>query len=202
MSVALEHDYIGLAEVPSTEGSDKFSHRINGLNMKATELRLGLPGSESPERDSGVEEKNVYPLGVLKSVVSAGAKRVFSDAINGGSGKWVLSGNGGSEMGFGKDGGLFSPKGVSTGRALTGAEGNNQRTGLVATIMKDNIPQSPKPSNEKKPELSSPAAKYFNLPLILSFSLLTCDFFSPVLCWLCSLWKHFYTLLVDVACVL
>ena len=36
--------------------------------------------------------------------------------------KWVLSGKGGSEMYFGKDGGLFSPKYIHTGKSLTGPE--------------------------------------------------------------------------------
>ncbi|KAI4350833.1 hypothetical protein L6164_005243 [Bauhinia variegata] len=162
MSVPLEHDYIGLAEVPSMESSDKFSERSNGLklNLRATELRLGLPGSESPERDTGVEDKNGYHSGALKSLVS-GAKRGFSDAIDGGSGKWVLSGNGGSEVGMGKDGNLFSPRGVSSGKALAGAgpECNKQPTGVGATAVKDSVPQSPKPLHEKKPQLSAPAAK-------------------------------------------
>ncbi|KAK4344266.1 hypothetical protein RND71_037360 [Anisodus tanguticus] len=46
------------------------------LNFKATKLRLGLPGSESP------------PLGVLKNFPS-GAKRGFFDTINGNSAQVV-----------------------------------------------------------------------------------------------------------------
>ncbi|CAH2077620.1 unnamed protein product [Thlaspi arvense] len=96
-SVAAEHDYIGLSEFPTMEAttvSDKTKTRDNsnknnndadGLNFyKATELRLGLPGSESPER--------VDPrfLSLKSSCPVSGAKRVFSDAING-SNKWVFS---------------------------------------------------------------------------------------------------------------
>ncbi|KAI4347097.1 hypothetical protein L6164_007946 [Bauhinia variegata] len=162
MSVSLEHNYIGLAEVTSTESSDKFSERSNGLklNLSATELRLGLPGYESLERDTSVEDKNEYPLGMLESLAS-GAKRGFSDAVDGGSGKWVLSGNGGSEMGLGKDGSLFSPRGVSSGNARAGAgpERNNQPTGLGASVVKDSAPQSPKRLHEKQAQLSAPAAK-------------------------------------------
>ncbi|KAI3827225.1 hypothetical protein L1987_01297 [Smallanthus sonchifolius] len=44
------------------------------LNLKATELRLGLPGSESPER-------NTTGGGGMKNLVS-GAKRGFSDTID------------------------------------------------------------------------------------------------------------------------
>ena len=201
----LEHNYIGLAEIPSTEGSDKFSERSNGLNLKATELRLGLPGSESPERDAGLEEKNVYPLGMLKSLVSAGAKRGFSDAIDGGSGKWVISGNGGSEVSLAKDGGLFSPRGVTSGKAPPGHEGNNQKTGLAASVVKDSIPQSPKPMNEKKPQISAPAAKYYYPQSISLFSLFTLGneeqvVLKFILCFklLCSLSKYLFTLHVDV----
>ncbi|MED6122395.1 hypothetical protein PIB30_039328 [Stylosanthes scabra] len=61
-----------------------------GLNLKATELRLGLPGSESPERDE-------HGGGGVKKG-SGGAKRGF-----------CFSSDGGSEMGIGKDGALFSP---------------------------------------------------------------------------------------------
>ncbi|XP_010526458.1 PREDICTED: auxin-responsive protein IAA27 [Tarenaya hassleriana] len=81
-----EHDYIGFSEPPSMEASDKTKTRDGRscLNLKATELRLGLPGSESPER--------AHPgfLSLKSSCSMSGAKRVFSDAING-SGKWVFS---------------------------------------------------------------------------------------------------------------
>ena len=60
------------------------------LNLKATELRLGLSGSESPKREA-------VNGGAIKNLV-AGAKRGFSDTINGGSGNWVFAGNGGSEV--------------------------------------------------------------------------------------------------------
>ncbi|KAJ7969581.1 Auxin-responsive protein [Quillaja saponaria] len=158
MSVPQEHDYIGLSEVPSMESSDKSSERSSGLNLKATELRLGLPGSVSPGRDSGAEDKNGYPSGMLKSLVS-GAKRGFSDAIDVGSGNWVFSGSGGSEVDLCKGGGLFSPRGLSAGKALVGSEGKNQQTGLDAPVVKDSVSQSQKPLHEKKPQLSAPAAK-------------------------------------------
>lgn len=119
----LEQDYVGLAELPSMEkSSDKFSQRSSsGLNLKATELRLGLPGSESPERDGG---------GAAKSVVVCGAKRGFSDTMNGGRGKWVMSENGGSEVALG------------------------------ASIVKDTIPHSPKPLvHDKKPQISALPSK-------------------------------------------
>lgn len=174
MSVPLEQGgYVGLPKVPTMESSSEtFSQRgsssSSGLNLKATELRLGLPGSESPEREGvvgvgvGVEEKNVYPLGMLKSLVS-GAKRGFSDAIDGGcsGGKWLLSsGNGGSEVGLCKDGSLFSPRGV-VGAAGKGLPGTADCTNIQqASVVKDKVPQSPNPLHEKKkPQISAPAAK-------------------------------------------
>ncbi|KAG2240079.1 hypothetical protein Bca52824_091081 [Brassica carinata] len=98
-SVAAEHDYIGLSEFPTMEttpimsDTTKTKTRDNNnntnnnddvLNFKATELRLGLPGSESPER---VDQRF---LSLKSSCPVSGAKRVFSDAING-STKWVFS---------------------------------------------------------------------------------------------------------------
>lgn len=157
MSVPLEHDYIGLSKASSMEGSEKNG---GGLNLKATELRLGLPGSESPERDNG------YPPGVIKSLFGvSGAKRGFSDTIDGGSGKWVFSGNGGSEAELTKGGNLFSPRGNNSagkGGLGGGSEGNNQHKSLGGPVLKDgNVvgPQSPKPLQEKKHQHSAPAAK-------------------------------------------
>ncbi|XP_021741474.1 auxin-responsive protein IAA27-like isoform X2 [Chenopodium quinoa] len=103
-----EHDYIGLSEVSSIEDqtSDKsknsaFSDKNNTkiLNFKATELRLGLPGSQSSENGDDDNDKNGddfnYKVAKLNSLVS-GAKRGFSDAINGASNNWGSSENGGS----------------------------------------------------------------------------------------------------------
>lgn len=161
----LEHDYIGFSEsLPSMESSGKSSERNSTgsrLNLKATELRLGLPGSESPERDDddcGVEDKNGFQLGVLKCLVS-GAKRGFSDAIDGASGKWVYSGSGGSEVDLGKGVNLFSPRALNAGKTLAVSECKNQPKGLAISTVKDGIPQSPKPLHEKKPQVSAPAAK-------------------------------------------
>ncbi|KAK4283829.1 hypothetical protein QN277_000739 [Acacia crassicarpa] len=155
-----EKDYVSLSETPtpSMESSEKFSQRRNGLNLKATELRLGLPGSESPERDSDSEEKNEYPLGILKSLVS-GAKRGFSDAIDGSSGKWVLYGKGGSDMGLGKDCGLFSPRGANSGKTPVGSDSGKHQAGLGLSAVKDSIPQPTKPLHEKKPQFPAPASK-------------------------------------------
>lgn len=133
MSIPQEHDYIGLSEpLPLEKSSDKIlspsssstlSSEIEEnsvLNLKETELRLGLPGSEYPERKVGAgvslfgkglkDETNCeFSQNTSKSFVS-GAKRGFSDAING-SGKWCLSISGGSEVDLGKGDALFSPRG-------------------------------------------------------------------------------------------
>lgn len=85
-----EHDYIGLSHASSSmEGSEKacassLGSEMSGkdLNFKATELRLGLPGSESPDR--GFEGFRV---------LASGAKRGFSHTINGGSGTRAFAGS-------------------------------------------------------------------------------------------------------------
>ncbi|XP_058186125.1 auxin-responsive protein IAA9-like [Rhododendron vialii] len=113
-----ERNYLGLPDCSSGDSSSVSSgsedKKIN-LNLKATELRLGLPGSQSPERDPELsqvnsakfEEKHLFPLlpskdGVsaqpIKTVVS-GNKRGFSDTMGGISemkgsayteGKWMF----------------------------------------------------------------------------------------------------------------
>lgn len=109
-----------------------------GLNLKATELRLGLPGSESPERNSSEEKdgKNGY-----SHLVTSGAKRVFSDTINGGSGKWVFSGNGGSDGELAQNCALFSPRGGA--KILGGAAAAEK------SVVKENvIPVTDKKKNQ------------------------------------------------------
>ncbi|XP_019151378.1 PREDICTED: auxin-responsive protein IAA3-like isoform X2 [Ipomoea nil] len=153
-----EHDYIGLSESPSMETSEKScvssvesERKGKDLNLKATELRLGLPGSESPERDNG-------PVGVLR------AKRGFSDTINGGSGKWVFPGSGGSEADIPKGAALFSPRGVNgAAKILCPAENTTHQSDVAS---KESSLPSPTPTQDQKPQLSSapnhgvaPAAK-------------------------------------------
>lgn len=174
-TIPLEHDYIGLSETSSMQrSSDKLSSSSSSssstlsteqnnsnsnktsLNFKETELRLGLPGSQSPERKPAhglsLFGKDIEAPSPLKGVVS-GAKRGFSDAIDGSSGNWVLSINGKSEAELGKGAVLYSPRG--------GLDDKNK-------IMKeaDVLPQSPKPVQEKKNQVPAtndsshgPAAK-------------------------------------------
>lgn len=110
MSMPLEHDYIGISsEVSSmenTSGTDTINISTTaskGLTLKATELRLGLPGSDSPERGNENQQLgfslNNNNNSKDKSFVS-GARRGFSVAIHGGSANWVFSGNAGSDPNF------------------------------------------------------------------------------------------------------
>nr|GMC78190.1 auxin-responsive protein IAA27-like [Ipomoea batatas] len=192
MSVPLEHDYIGLSEASSMErSSEKISssgssstvctevEESNDLNLKETELRLGLPGSESPERKAGpagagvclfgkdLEDRSHVGFSPLKNFVS-GAKRGFSDAIDG-SGKWNLSMNGGSESDWGKTDVLFSLKGGNSGPKDT-------KTCLPGPPMKEAAPPPPKPAEEKKPSpinenvgAPAPKAQVVGWPPVRSF---------------------------------
>ncbi|KAK9066962.1 hypothetical protein SSX86_014286 [Deinandra increscens subsp. villosa] len=106
-----ERNYMGLSDCSSVDSSvvSGISEvKRNNLNLRATELRLGLPGSQSPERDADVDnassesldEKPLFPLlpskdgiclGSQKTFVS-GNKRGFSDTID--EGKWMFSSSG------------------------------------------------------------------------------------------------------------
>lgn len=149
MSLRLEHDYIGLSEVSSMEkpNDKQQDYYNNNTSLKHTELRLGLPGSESPDRrDVHVHVNNVgvdLSLGVLKNFMT-GAKRGFSDALDASSKNWGFSGNGGSDVDV-----VFSPRGGN--KSL-------EQSGSVANAMKVKdavVPSSPKPVQEKKPQISS-----------------------------------------------
>ncbi|XP_074569462.1 auxin-responsive protein IAA17-like [Curcuma longa] len=108
MSPPLEHDYIGLSELHSPAAVAVGAAKDGALNLKETELRLGLPGSESPDRNDLV---GGLSLGLLPKPLVSGAKRGFSDAIDG-AGKWGLAAVGGrSDVDAGKGSALFSPKG-------------------------------------------------------------------------------------------
>ncbi|XP_076950921.1 auxin-responsive protein IAA9-like [Bidens hawaiensis] len=96
-----ERNYLGLSDsssVDSSAVSGISDVKRSNLNLKATELRLGLPGSQSPERDpdadlvsaESLDEKPLFPLlpskdgicsGSQKTFVS-GNKRGFSDVNN------------------------------------------------------------------------------------------------------------------------
>ncbi|KAH7682495.1 AUX/IAA protein [Dioscorea alata] len=118
MTPPLEHDYIGLSatmEAPEKVTAGEEGHK---LGLKETELRLGPPGSESPERSKGMG----LTLGLMPKSFVSGAKRGFSDAIDG-AGKWGFAGGAGSEVEVGKGGGLFSPKGEGSGNGVKDGAG-------------------------------------------------------------------------------
>ncbi|GFP90417.1 auxin-responsive protein iaa27 [Phtheirospermum japonicum] len=160
MSIHQAHDYIGLSEPLPLE---KNPEKKNVFNLKETELRLGLPGSESPERKAGFgvslfgkdlkDESNNSNNnnGVSKNFVS-GAKRGFSDAING-SGKWGLGINGGSEDNLGKGDSLFSLRGGVNGDCKS-------KNTLQSSAVKEIVPAG-KAVEEKKNENANnaPASK-------------------------------------------
>nr|QCQ83142.1 putative auxin-responsive protein IAA27 [Ambrosia artemisiifolia] len=101
-----KHDYITQSEANMEKKAFDIANNKD-LNYKATELRLGLPGSQSPEREAAVVKIPV-----------AGAKRGFLDTINGGSGKWVFAKNGGSEVDLVNNGGNKSSGCVKEGVGL------------------------------------------------------------------------------------
>lgn len=96
-----ECNYMGLSDCSSVDSSvvSTVSDKTKiSMNLKATELRLGLPGSQSPERDSKprlsstqLDEKPFFPLHPSSDVhytptqkaVASGNKRGFSDAMDG-----------------------------------------------------------------------------------------------------------------------
>ncbi|NP_001268170.1 Aux/IAA protein [Vitis vinifera] len=97
-----ERNYMGLSECSSVDSSaistDSDGNK-SSLNLKATELRLGLPGSLSPGREpelcllssTKLDEKPLFPLHPSKDLtytssqktVVSGNKRGFADAMNG-----------------------------------------------------------------------------------------------------------------------
>lgn len=99
LSSTMERNYLGLSDCSSVDSCDSTlpslcdEKKVN-LNLKATELRLGLPGSQSPEREmdsdfyvTKLDEKPLFPLlpakdGLQKNVVS-GNKRGFADTVDG-----------------------------------------------------------------------------------------------------------------------
>lgn len=151
-----------ISSPPSSALFTTENEKNSAYNLKETELRLGLPGSESPERKPGLgislfgkdleEKKNGYSQNSSKNVVS-GAKRGFSDTIDVSSEKWVFSVGNGSESDSGKSAVLFSPRGGNGVKLLSGQESKKDVS----------VAQSSKQVYEKKAEASehnsAPAAK-------------------------------------------
>lgn len=128
-SVYKERNYMGLSDCSSVDSStisntSEANNDGSCLNLKATELRLGLPGSLSPERDSStkLDEKPLFPLHPVKDVnysslsqraITSGNKRGFSDAMDGFSEGRFLSG---SEVNA-----MLSPRGIPA-KDITGSQ--------------------------------------------------------------------------------
>ncbi|XP_057490234.1 auxin-responsive protein IAA9-like [Actinidia eriantha] len=96
-----ERNYMGLSDCSSVDSSTistTSEDNSGSFNLKATELRLGIPGSQSPERDpelcllssSKLDEKPLFPLhpskdntcSLSQKTVVSGNKRGFSDAMD------------------------------------------------------------------------------------------------------------------------
>ncbi|KAG0461376.1 hypothetical protein HPP92_021673 [Vanilla planifolia] len=135
----LELDYIGMAEVSSSRDSSSDKVKAGeGASLRETELRLGLPGSESPERKGklgltlGLQPSKSFPTC---------AKRGFYDAIDGNA-KWVFSGNGGSQAEMEKGGGLFSPR-AAVGCGGGHSAGLRNDVATKAAVSQETMTQEP-----------------------------------------------------------
>ncbi|KAL8044703.1 hypothetical protein ABFX02_08G062700 [Erythranthe guttata] len=91
VSCLKERNYLGLSDCSSVDSSTVMltvpADTKSNLNLKATELRLGLPGSHSPGRESEfsplIDEKQLFPLIPSKDgIFSSGNKRGFADTVN------------------------------------------------------------------------------------------------------------------------
>ncbi|XP_073149472.1 auxin-responsive protein IAA9-like isoform X2 [Henckelia pumila] len=110
-----EHNYFGefsLVDSSAVSSVPREDEKI--LNLKATDLRLGLPGSHSPGRDSDItpistgnlDEKQLFPLvpsidrihSLSPKIVVSGSKRGFSDTESKGGlfteEKWMFNARG------------------------------------------------------------------------------------------------------------
>uniref|UniRef100_A0A0E0BZI0 Auxin-responsive protein n=1 Tax=Oryza meridionalis TaxID=40149 RepID=A0A0E0BZI0_9ORYZ len=77
MSPPLELDYIGLSPPPPPPPSSSAAARADDVDLKGTELRLGLPGSQSPDRRPAATAAATATT--LELLPAKGAKRVFPD---------------------------------------------------------------------------------------------------------------------------
>ncbi|KAF2535814.1 hypothetical protein F2Q68_00019067 [Brassica cretica] len=86
------HNYFGLSDSSSVESSTLFGNVEDDkatISLKATELTLGLPGSQSPARETELDEKPFFPLLPTKDEIfsssqkniASGNKRGFSDTM-------------------------------------------------------------------------------------------------------------------------
>ncbi|XP_058221988.1 auxin-responsive protein IAA8-like isoform X1 [Rhododendron vialii] len=163
-----ERNYMGLSDCSSVDSSTISTSEDNSsrLNLKATELRLGLPGSQSPERgpelcllsSAKLDEKPLFPLHPSKDnnyvlsqkTVVSGNKRGFSDAMDGYSepdeqGRFAAN----SEVKA-----MLSPRTIPNLGVKSGTAKDN--TGTQQATTKEVVPQQvsqerPRASNENVP---------------------------------------------------
>ncbi|KAK1433184.1 hypothetical protein QVD17_10090 [Tagetes erecta] len=130
-----ERNYLGLSDCSSVDSSavSGISEvQRNNLNLKATELRLGLPGSQSPERAADVDEKPLFPLVPSKDGICSGSQKVFvsgnkrgfSDTID--EGKWMFGSSGNDSDGS---------KSLVQGKFTSNVNGNNKISSSVQPAM-------------------------------------------------------------------
>ncbi|KAG1330418.1 auxin-responsive protein IAA17 [Cocos nucifera] len=148
-------DKLSSSASAATEDAD--DHQPLALNLKETELRLGLPGSESPDR----KEKVGLTLGLLPKSFVSGAKRGFSDAIDESAGKWGFSGGAGLEGESGKGGVLFSPRGDGGVGGQHSGQGSAGKDAVAkATGQEKKAPApAPAPASHGNDRGIAPAAK-------------------------------------------
>ncbi|KAF5738054.1 auxin-responsive protein IAA9 [Tripterygium wilfordii] len=180
-----EQNYLGLSDSSSVDSSAVSSlpaENKSGLNLKATELRLGLPGSLSPERESEYclssvgkfDEKPLFPLLPTKDGISSstqkhvvsGNKRGFSDTMDGFSEvktfgyaekNWMFHGAGSDSE---------SPQSVGQSK-FPGNSGENvmsssKPSGTQSSIVKEvppKVPEEPSANGTKVNQHGAPAAK-------------------------------------------
>ncbi|KAK1357593.1 Auxin-responsive protein [Heracleum sosnowskyi] len=193
MTSPLQHDYISIPETHTMERSSEdisscFSstekNKNNLLNLKQTELRLGLPGSTSPERKPGhgvplfgkvLNDTKVGGFCTLKNFVS-GAKRGFCDATDG-SGNWALSIDGGSEIpDLVKGSVLYSPRHKNGGLEKNNTSNKSclhgfsvKDAGLASTSLKPVEEKKTSPTNENTTNTPASRAPVVGWPPIKSF---------------------------------
>lgn len=170
-----ECNYFGLSDCSSVDSSVPEETKSN-LNLKATELRLGLPGSQSPERDMNFtlqasgkfDEKELFPLipfkdgmfSLTQKTVVSGNKRGFADTVDGFSelksamfseGKWMFSAAG-----------CDSGQTKLAGNAGIGVMLSNRSSGAQSSIKTEAPSKTSKECNNKmngSNTTSAPAAK-------------------------------------------
>ncbi|KAL6995228.1 hypothetical protein U1Q18_005363 [Sarracenia purpurea var. burkii] len=147
-----ERNYMGLSDCSSVDSSTISTTSEDNscsLNLKATELRLGLPGSQSPERDlqlcllnsSELDEKPLFSLHPVKAnnysispkTVVSGNKRGFSDAMDGFS--------------EGRFNAMLSPRATSNLSVKSGTVKDNP--GTQPSKMKEVMPKHASQSQER-----------------------------------------------------